>query len=359
VSAAAIVMPEGALPQYVQPVVDLRSLLFTIVASFVCGVLVTILPAVVHSGGDLATEMKTGGRSVSAGLGTIRRPSIQQLIVVGEIALAMTLLTGAGLIAHSLSRQLHVSAGFDPTHVTAARLSLPPGRYAPAARATFVERLHQALTSVPDVEVVAIGTDLPLRLNANASRLVADVDPRNSIRYYRHRVSPDYFRTLRIPLVTGRLFTEQDRNGAALVAIVNDAAARRIWGSANQAVGRKIRLGSATIPVEVIGVVSDVRFRDLTTDITTASAEPDVYVPFAQATDWDLDVAVRSISGAPISLASLQQAVSSIDPGLPVYNVQLLDDAVAQQTATLRFASACLECSAAARCCSQRLAPTG
>jgi putative ABC transport system permease protein len=340
--AVILAMPEGALPPHVEPVVDLRSLLFTITSAFLCGGLVTVLPAVVSSRRDLATEMKTGGRAIAAGLGRIRRPSIQQLIVVGEIALAMTLLTGAGLLAHSLSRQLRVSPRFDPTGVTAASISLPPGRYAPEARGVFVERLQQALGSLPGVAAAAIGTDLPLRMNANASRLVADVDPLNSIRYYRHRVSPDYFRTLRIALVAGRLFTDQDRREAARVAIVNDAAARRIWGGANQAVGRIVRLGTGTVPVQVIGVAGDVRFRDLTTDITVAGAEPDVYVPFAQSTDWDLDVAVRSTNGAAVSVGSIQQAVSTIDPGLPVYNVQLLDDAYARQTATLRFASTLL-----------------
>jgi predicted permease len=343
VSAVSIAIPEGALPRYVQPAVDLQSLLFTVLASFASGALVAVLPALLHSRSDLTEAIKMGGRSIQAGLGTIRRPSIQQLIVVGEMALAMTLLTGAGLIARSLAQQLRVAVGFNPAHVTAARLSLPTARYTPEQRVEFLDRLHEKLTAVPGVAAAAIGSDLPLRGNSTASRLFTEGDTKNGIRYYRHRVTRDFFRTLGIPLVSGRLFTEQDRRGAPPVAIVSDATARRLWGGANRAVGRTVRFGSDATPAEVVGVVGNARFRNLTTDITATTSEPDVFVPFAQSTDWDLDVAIRSDSGAAISVGTLQQAVSAIDAGLPVYDVQLLDDVVAQQTATMRSASALLD----------------
>jgi putative ABC transport system permease protein len=342
VSAAYALMPAGAMPSYVQPDVNVRSLAFAGIASFTSGALVAILPVLLSSRNDLTDAMKAGGRSVQAGLGTIRRPSTQQIIVIAEVALAMTLLTGAGLLARSLAQQMRVSVGFDPARVTAARVSLPAARYPVAQRVAFVERLQESLRGLPNVSSAAIGTDLPLRLNANASRLAPDTDLQNTLRYYRHRVTPEYFRTLGIPLVSGRFFTAHDRADAPLVAIINDAAARRIWGSADRAIGRTVRFGGARTPAEIVGVVSNTRFRNLTADLTAAGAEPDVYVPYAQSSDWDLDIAVRATGGGSISLGELQQAVSAIDPGLPVYDVQLLDAAVAQQTATMRFASALL-----------------
>jgi predicted permease len=342
VSAADVLMPERALPLYVQPAIDLRSLAFTLIASFLSGALVAILPAIFYTRDDLAEAMKSGGRAVRAGLGTIRRPSIQQLVVIGEMALAMTLLAGAGLLARSLAEQMRVPVGFDPGGVTAGRVSLPSARYPAQLRATFVDRLNEALNGLPDIRSASIGSDLPLRQNSNASRFAPDTDPRNTIRYYRHRVTPEYFRTLGIPILSGRSFVPQDRAGAPLVAIINEAAARRLWGSAQQAVGRTILFGGATVSTEIVGVVANARFRNLTTDLTTPTAEPDIFVPQAQSSDWDLDIAVKTASGAPVSVSTLQRAVSALDAGLPVYDVRLLDDAVAQQTATMRFASGLL-----------------
>jgi putative ABC transport system permease protein len=342
VSAADTLMPERALPLYVQPSIDVRSLAFTVLASFLSGALVAVLPAIFYSRNDLTEAMKSGGRAVNAGLGTIRRPSIQQLVVIGEMALAMTLLAGAGLLARSLAEQLRVPVGFDPGGVTAARISLPPARYPVQLRAVFVDRLNESLKGLPDVSSASIGSDLPLRDSSNASRFSPDIDPRNSIRFYRHRVTPEYFRTLGIPLLSGRAFTPQDRAGAPSVAIINEAAARRLWGGAQQAIGRTIRFGAAATSTEIVGVVANARFRNLTTDLTTATAEPDIFVPQPQSSDRDLDLAVKSASGAPISVSTLQRAVSLIDAGLPVYDVRLLDDAVARQTATMRFASGLL-----------------
>jgi putative ABC transport system permease protein len=342
VSAADVLMPERALPLYVQPAIDLRSLAFTLIASFLSGALVAILPAIFYTRDDLAEAMKSGGRAVGVGLGTIRRPSIQQLVVIGEMALAMTLLAGAGLLARSLAEQMRVPVGFDPGGVTAGRVSLPSARYPAQLRATFVDRLNEALNGLPDIRSASIGSDLPLRQNSNASRFAPDTDPRNTIRYYRHRVTPEYFRTLGIPILSGRSFVPQDRAGAPLVAIINEAAARRLWGSAQQAVGRTILFGGATVSTEIVGVVANARFRNLTTDLTTPTAEPDIFVPQAQSSDWDLDIAVKTASGAPVSVSTLQRAVSALDAGLPVYDVRLLDDAVAQQTATMRFASGLL-----------------
>ena len=130
--------------------------------------------------------------------------------------------------------------------------------------------------------------------------------------------------------------------GSPLVAIINVSAARRIWGT-DEAIGRRFHMGTIDgALVEVVGVAADARFLDLTTDLQGARVEPDVYFPYAQRTDRDIELAVRSADGAPVSLASLQAAMSGLDPGLPLYRVQGLDEAVHAQTSTARFGSTLL-----------------
>jgi ABC-type antimicrobial peptide transport system permease subunit len=154
-------------------------------------------------------------------------------------------------------------------------------------------------------------------------------------------VTPGYFRTLGIPIAHGRGFAATDTAQAPPVAIISSAGARRLWGSTADAPGRRIRTGARTT-VEIVGVAADARHRDLTTDITSSTAEPDIYFPFAQRTDRDIEIAVRPSGSGAITAGLLQQVVSTLDPGLPVYAVRTLDDAVGQQTAPARFFSGLL-----------------
>ncbi len=337
-------MPAGALPRHVQPSVDPRALAFTLGVSLAVGALVALLPGMASMRRDLSDVIKEGARSAGPGLGSIRRPNVQQVLVVAEIAVAMTLLTAAGLMVRSLERQMNVPLGFDPRSVTVARVTLPAARYAPEQRTVFVERLNERLSGIPLVKSASISSSLPFTGSSSAALLLPDVatGPDARIRYYRHIVTPEFFTTLGISFADGRAFTAQDRNGAPLVAIINKSAARRIWGTA-RAVGRRIRMGGPeSPPVEIVGVTEDVRFRDLATNLAADRVEPDVYFPFGQRTDRDIEIAVRSSDGTAIPFTLLQQAISGIDAGLPLYRVQQLDDAARQVTSTARFGSALL-----------------
>jgi putative ABC transport system permease protein len=339
---AVALMPDGALPRFVQPSTDLRALMFALAASFAVGVLVSILPGMSASRRELADALKQGARSAGGGLGSIRRISSQQVLVVAEIALAMTLLTAAALMVRSLERQTKIAVGFEPAGVTIGALNLPASRYTPEARVTFVERLRERLTRIPGVRAASISSDLPFGGSSAAILLPAGAGaPDPGIRYYRHFVTPTFFETLGIPIERGRGFTPQDRQGAPLVAIINKSSARRI-APGTDAVGRQFRLGADGPSVEIVGVIADARFRDLTTDLSGGRTEPDVFFPFAQRTDRDIQIAVRTSAGALVPISVLQQAVSEIDAGLPLYQVSSLMDPLRQQTSTSRFASALL-----------------
>lgn len=337
-------LPDGALPRYVSPALEVRATGFAVVVSLLSGSLVAVLPAIAATRRDLSGAMKEGARSAGPGLGSIRRLSAQQVLVVAEVALAITLLASAGLLIRSLDRQINVSVGFQPDGVTAARLTLPAARYAAPARAQFAERLEQQLRRIPGVEAAAVATSLPFTGTSSASILAPEgaENPENRRRYYRNFVSPELFSTLGITLTRGRAFTRQDVAGAPAVAIINETGARQMWAD-GQAVGRRVRIGGGPQGiVEIVGVVADARFRSLTTDFSTPRLEPDLYFPLAQRSDRDLQVAVKAAPGQTVTLASLQQAVAGVDPTLPVYGVQRLRDALDQQTATQRFGSALL-----------------
>jgi predicted permease len=340
-TAAVALMPPGALPAYASAAIDVRALVFAGVAAAASGALVAVLPVLRAPGPDVVSALKEGARAAEGGIGSLRRPSAQQALVVGEIALAMTLLTGAALLVKSLERQMSVSLGFEPTNVTVARVTLPADRYDVDGRRVFVERLDERLAGIPGAVAASISSDLPLTGAASASILLTDTGSDERVRYYRHFVTPGFFSTLRLPLAEGREFTPRDTGEAPPIAIISEAGARRLWGGAREALGRRVRIAPNAPAVEIVGVVRNARFRDLTTDITAGAAEPDLFFPFAQRTDRDLAIAVRASANA-ITLGGLQDAVSGLDGGLPVYAVQRLEEAVAQQTATARFGSTLL-----------------
>ncbi len=343
--AAVAVLPQGALPIHVQPRVDPRALAFTFGLAAIVGIAIAGLTAGAASRANLIDAMKQGGRTLDSTLGAIRRPSTQQLLVALEIAAAMVLLTLAGLVVRSLERQSRVDLGFDPAQLSVARLTLPASRYPIEQRIAFVESLERSLANVPGVRAHAIASDLPLMGASSAAVLTPDTvsRPEGALRFYRHIVTPEFFRTMDIRIVAGRGFSRDDRRGAPLVAIVNDAAARRIWGSADP-VGRRFHLGrTADGPrYEVVGVAATARFRSLTGDLDAANAEPDVYFAYGQSTSTDLQIALRAAGGGPVSLASVRDAVARIDAGLPLFQFQRMEEVVRLQTSAVRFVSAML-----------------
>lgn len=334
-----LMQPDGALPSFVAPALDVRALAFASLAALVSAMLTTVLPALTMADTNVITALRGSARAVRGGLGSIARPAPQQMLVVAQVAVALALLLGAGLVTATLREQLRVPLGFDATRVTTGQVTLTGTRYTPEARVAFAERLEAALRALPGARQAAVTDGLPFA-GSMASILVREPDLTEQVRYYRHAVSPAFFEMLGARFVSGRGFTGQERLDTPGVAIVSESGARRLFPDGN-AVGRKFRMGPrpTSEEVEIIGVVADIRYRDLTADLGAARAEPDVFFSLAQLPSRSLQFAVRTAGAAP-SVRMLQEAVSSVDPALPVYGAAPLSVAASQQTANARFTSA-------------------
>ncbi|HEU4630249.1 MAG TPA: ABC transporter permease [Gemmatimonadaceae bacterium] len=329
-------LPDGALPSYVRVAPDWRVLAFAILLALASAALMGLVPARNGRRLRLTGLLKEGDRGAAGGIMTMRRPGVQQLLVIGEVAIALVLLVAAGLTVRSLQRQLAVDPGFRATGVLEARIELPAARYDADDARRFADALLARLGGRTGVAAVAVGSDVPMSGNTSAAFVLVEGED-DAVRYYRHRVSPGYFATLGIPIVQGRALGEADREGRPLAVVVNAAMARRHWPD-GRVLGRRLLFGSDT--ATIVGVAGDARFRDLTTNLAAPASEPDVYFALAQRPQRNLSVALRGTSGDPAALATLLRAeVTAIDPGLPVYDVGPLETSVRQQTATERFGS--------------------
>lgn len=336
--ALVMLAPAGLLPNYAAPSINVVAFVFALLVAVGCGIVAGLIPALRGARVDLTDSLKEGSRGSASGYGRGTRMGSQQLLVIGETAVALVLLIGAGLYARSLQRQLAVSPGFDARQALRARLTFPAS-YTREARLRFTEELHGRLASLPSVRDVAIASDLPLGGASNASILQL-VDANQSLRYYRHSVAPDFFRALRIQLVAGRTFTADDRATSPLVVVINRSMARRFW-TGQDPIGKIVQLGSdSTVRATIVGVVDDVRYRDLTTPLATS--EPDVYFAIAQRPPSGLEVAVRSDASPDGLAAPVRRELAALDPAIALYGVQPLESLLAQQTAAGRFASTTL-----------------
>jgi putative ABC transport system permease protein len=339
IDALLPLVPDGVLPRYVTVSLDAQVLAFSAGLALLCGLIAGLAPALRSSRLALTDALKEGSRSASGGIGTIRRLGPQQLLVVGEVALALVLLVGAGLMVRSLQRQLGIDPGFRAEGVLTARIALPVQRYDRAARGRFAEQLRERLGALPGVQAAAIGSDLPLGGESSAAVLAVEGARDEDVRYYRHQVSPDFFSTLGIRLVRGRPITDADRADAPPVAVVSEAMARRFWPDGDP-VGKRFRVGSPDgDPITIVGVVANARFRDLTGNLLAPTAEPDVYFPLDQRPAADLHVAIRTAADPASLTAAVRREVTALDAGVPVYDLRPLAASLRQQTATGRFGS--------------------
>ena len=240
---------------------DASALFFAVGVSIVTAIIFGLVPALQASRIDLVAVLKDGGRSQTLGC---RRQRVRQMLVVGEIALALVVLVGAGLLVRSFVTLLHVDPGFTPQSGLALEVSL--GTLTTAERTVFVDRVLENVATLPGVEAVAVSSALPFHDNQIALPSLIKLADRpagaagSEPIAYLIRATESYFRALGVPLLQGRLFNQFDRGNANTVALINETMARRLW-PAETPLGRRISFTASgqNVTAEVIGVVGDVR----------------------------------------------------------------------------------------------------
>ncbi|HSK63567.1 MAG TPA: ABC transporter permease, partial [Pyrinomonadaceae bacterium] len=327
-----------SLPQYNQIGLDSTVLVFTLVASTVTGVVFGLAPAWQTLKSDLHSTLKEGGRGSIADSGQRR---LSSLLVVLETAMAMILLIGAGLLLRSFAHLIDVKPGFATENILTMQVGLPNQSYQePQKRIAFLQQLETNLSGAPGVTSVGFVTRLPLMsaLNNITSFLVIEgrqvpAGERPEIDF--RRASTGYFQTMGIPLLAGRLVTEQDVSNDTAAVLINEAMAKRFWPGEDP-VGKRISTatssGQQTRWQTIVGVVGNVRHLGLDVE-----PRPEIYYHTNTSPPFGPVVVIRTTSD-PENLISLARAkVRELDRDVPISNVNTMEQLVAQSVAQRRF----------------------
>jgi putative ABC transport system permease protein len=322
-----------AIPRAGEIRLDVRALLYTLLLTIVTGVLFGLAPAWRASAASLLQRLNEGARSGSASL---RRNRLRSSLVIGEIALALLLLAGAGLLLRSFVRLMSVHTGFAPHGLLTLRIALPPDRYPqPKRQAEFFSDVLRKVRTLPGVQAASVISYLPLagggiqyffhaegQLDLSASK--SPFAPFLAI-------DPEYFHTMGIPLLRGRAFTDQDHDTTLKVAIINQSIAKRFWPGEDP-IGKHLTYSREHITVQIVGMVGDVKRSSLDSD-----GEDQVYLPFAQR-PWPTMTLVARSSIDPWTLAQpIRSQILEVDKDQPVSYVRTMEQVIAESVAKLRL----------------------
>ena len=305
--------------------------LITILTAFVFG----LAPALQSSRLNLNETLRDGSRATE---GSGRRRGRNGLVVI-ELALAVMLLSGAGLLIKSLWRLQNVDLGINPDRMLTMQLALRGQRYQePAQVEAFSERLLTQVQSIPGVRVAALSNSLPPDETDFSSDFIIEgrTRPTNAEPYiaYFNRVSPDYFQALGIPLRSGRVFSTTDSATSPGVMLINDTFRRRFFPNEDP-VGKRINVGNDAEPLwsQIVGVVGDVKYNGMAEDV-----QPAIYQPIAQEPAWGISVILKSEIADPSSLTTaVRNELRNIDPDLPLTQVYTMDQRVSVAMEQPRF----------------------
>ncbi len=323
---------------------DATVLGFTLLIASATGLLFGLAPALQAARADLNLAIGEGGRGTSRGAA---RRQIRNALIVGEVALSLVLLIGAGLLLKSLDKLQNTNPGFTVETVLSAQLSLPSAEYPEARTVAFYEQLSEAIDSLPGVSAVGATNILPLSRNYDGRGFQIDerpMPPGENPSAQARSVHPGFFDAMGIRLLRGRLFDIRDVADAPLVVVINEASAREFWPEGD-AIGKRLTY-NAGVPREeqqvagglgsreIIGIVSDTKHLAL-----AAAAEPFFYTPHAQIPHMrDMTLVVQSDSTDPASLAGLiRREVATLDPDVPLFRVLTLASLISSATAEPRF----------------------
>src|SRR5438874_4926504 len=315
---------------------DLRVLIITFAVSVGTGIVFGLVPGLASANPELTESLKEGGRSSTMGKS---RNRLRNAIVIAEVALALVLLTSAGLLMKSFVRLQKVNPGFDSHHVLTAEVSLPKLQYPDdKAIVRFSDEAQRRIATLPGIQAVGLTTVLPLAGNNGDSSFAIEGRPDDRSTpgpdEEKREVSPDYFRAIGTPLIKGRFFTLADNADAPLVIIVNQAFAKKFWPN-EDAVGKRIVMGGMSPDpkwITIVGIVGDIRHAAL--DI---EPKPEMYVPFAQDPYKSMIFAVRGAEDPTTLASAVRSHIQSIDPSLPLANIRTFDAVIAESVAPRRL----------------------
>ena len=324
-----------SIPRINEVSLDGKVLAFTLTVSLLSGIVFGLVPALQASKPNLNDALKEGGRSGEG----LRGRRARNLLAISEIALAFVLLIGAGLMIKSFVYLQQVNPGFNSARVLTMDLLLPASKYPDgnAVVASFYKQLLEQISTLPAVESVATIDSIPLAAGPGVLSFAVEgrplPPPDKVVDAETCTISPDYFRVLGIPLMKGRLFSEQDTEKAPSVALINSTMARRYWPDEDP-IGKRITLGDpSTGPWRaIVGIVGDVHQSGLESE-----PYPQMYLPFAQDKRRATSLVVRT-SANPLNLVpAVRSQLWAIDKDLPLYNVRTLEQIVSDSVSRPRF----------------------
>jgi putative ABC transport system permease protein len=329
-----VTLSPNILPRASEIAMDTPALGFTAAIAVLTGILFGLAPAIHMAKTDLMAALRDGGRGNAIGF---RRNRLRSVLVVGEVALALVLLSGAGLLMRSFYHLQSMDPGFDPHDVLTFRTNLPAAKYkSDEAQAAFYRRALERIRSMPGVTAAGAAQIFPLAGDdyilsfGQLGKPPVPAGNQPSAAYY--AATPGYFRALKIPITRGRDFTERDNAAAPPVAIVSESMARQFYANENP-LGQRIQMGNGSKPAEIVGIAGDVRDQQL-----ESKGRPAVYEPAAQIPFNAMYFGVRT-SGDPAALiASVRSAMRELDAELPLDGVGTVDALVATSLSQRRFA---------------------
>jgi putative ABC transport system permease protein len=322
----------GSVPRLADTRLDANVLFYSLLLCAVTGILFGLVPALQMARKDLQDSLKDGSRGSSGA----HRGRVRGFLVVAELAVALILMTGAGLLIESFSQLMLVNPGFTSKNLMTFPLNLPPNRYSkPENQVLFYRQLLEHAKSVPGVQDAGLTSYLPL---SGASRFVyfctegmvcqgIGKDPLTTMR----QVSADYFSTMRTPLLKGRVFTERDTASTPLVVIVNQTIASRYWPNQNP-IGKHLANSRDMLQREVVGVVADVKFNAL-----NAANIEEMYLPLEQSPALAATLIVSAAENPQMLVAAVRAKIAEVDPTLPVSGISSMEQIVSSSVAQPRL----------------------
>jgi putative ABC transport system permease protein len=327
----SLVMLNPNLPRASEIGIDANVMVFTLGVSVITGLLFGLAPALQTARTNLQETLKDGSRS---GTTDFAGRSVRRVLVVAEVALSLTLLVGAGLLIRSVMKLQGVNPGFDPANVLTFNLALPAVKYGTdTSQILFLDQAMQRLNGLSGVRAAAATTMLPLGGGWATSTLTVEGvtipagqnGPWGDVR----QISPRYFDAMRIPIARGRVFTEQDRLGAPLVAIIDEVFVKKYFPTVDP-IGKHFTFGQSTTAPDstwfrIVGVVGHTAHEGL-------DAEPRIqyYLSLAQTGSRGATVVVRTDANPLALLPAARNAIHNIDAGLPLSNPKTLEEWVEQ-----------------------------